>query len=301
MKSLIALADTGSLRRAAERVHLSPAAVHRQLKLLSEELGIQIYEGTRRQIHLTPAGSALCPMVRTLLAQYEEILSAAGQWRQVKRGSVRIGTGPTFGTYVLPEILESFRDRFPDVEVFVVAGHSDHLTKELAAGHLDLIFLVPPHPLPAELSMELSWNFQLVLVGSPRSSLPRVCSFSDLQDEPFLLYQHGTYFETLIDAYFARHEFTPRVTMRFDNAEPIKAMMRIRLGVSLLPVWTVEDELKARTLRLIRQREEPLTARLAVLRRGSAALSPPIQAFLDAVRSWQAAPGDQGRKVRKTK
>jgi DNA-binding transcriptional LysR family regulator len=90
LRSLVALHDEGSLRKVAAKLNLSPAAIHRQLKLLSAELGIQLYQGTRRQIRLTEAGAALCPLVRDLLLQYEAVASAALDWRGGNKGQVRI-------------------------------------------------------------------------------------------------------------------------------------------------------------------------------------------------------------------
>jgi DNA-binding transcriptional LysR family regulator len=286
LRSLVALADTGSLRRAGQKLNLSPAAVHRQLKLLGEELQVELYEGNRRQIQLTPTGAALCPMARTLLLQYEAIVSAAGQWRDVRTGTVRIGTGPTFGTYVLPGLLERYRSAYPEIEVYVLAGHTDHLLEELSTGRLDVVFLVRPESPPADIEVHSTWEFQLAMVGSRTLALPRVCSFADLEGVPFLLYSRQSYFENLIDRYFGAHGFAPRVTMRFDNGEQIKAMVQLGFGLSMLPIWMVEKEVRGGTLRVVRQREAPLLLPHAMLLRTDTFVAPPLKAFLAMADRW---------------
>jgi DNA-binding transcriptional LysR family regulator len=288
LRSLLALADNSSIRKAAERVNLSPAAVHRHLKLLSDELGVKLYDGTRRHLHLTPAGSALCPMARNLLEQFEAIRSSADDWKDIRKGTVRIGTGPTFGTYVLPRMLERYRETYPEVEMFVLAGHTETLMEELRVGHLDVIFLIVPEGALDGLVVHSVWQFRMVLVASKRLAIPRRCSLTDLRHTPFLLYKQGTRFESLIDGYFERNRFAPRVTMRFDNAEPIKAMVRLGFGVSMLPEWTVREDLKRGEIVRIEQREDPLILKHGVLKRRDTFQRPPVKVFLEMAKSWKA-------------
>ena len=88
-----------------------------------------------------------------------------------------------------------------------------------------------------------------------------------LREEPFILYKKGSIFENLIDRYYAGRGFHPRVIMRFDNAEAIKAMIGSGLGLSMLPMWTVEAEVKGGSLALIRQQEPPIAAKIVLVTR----------------------------------
>lgn len=87
--------------------------------------------------------------------------------------------------------------------------------------------------------------------------------------------------------YFAEVGFNPRVIMRFDNAEAIKAMIRLGLGISMLPRWTLNAELKNRTLSLIHQKEAPLLARIMLVTRKLGFVPQPVEAFLKVARDWQ--------------
>jgi DNA-binding transcriptional LysR family regulator len=274
LRSLVALHDEGSLRKVAAKLNLSPAAIHRQLKLLSAELGIQLYQGTRRQIRLTEAGAALCPLVRNLLLQYEAVASAALDWRGGNKGQVRMGAGPSFGHYVLPRLLEAFR------------AQSEQLIEELQKGHLDLLLIVPSSRAMKDFMVEKSWEFKVVLVAGTHGRKPASTCLADWKDTPYLGFEHGSYFQTIIDQYFASHGFEPRTTMRFNNAEPVKAMVQAGFGISMLPEWTLQEEIKNRQLRIIRQREEPLIACQSVLTRRNAYLSPAVKAFLAIAKSW---------------
>jgi len=75
--------------------------------------------------------------------------------------------------------------------------------------------------------------------------------------------------------------------MRFDTPEAIKAMIRSGLGVSMLPLWVVDAELKNKTLSLIRQQEQPLSARVALVTRKLSYVPQPVVAFLEVARKWK--------------
>lgn len=288
LRSLITLAEAGSLTRTAGRVNLSAAAIHRQLRVLEEELGVRLYERVGRQLRLTPAAETLLPLARELIAQYEAILAAARDLKGLKRGRLRIGTGPTFSSYILPPLLEEFREHYPDVELLVETGHTKQLTEELQNGLIDLMFLVYPEASARpEFTVEATWDFEVVLVSGLRQPPPRRCRLADLQEQSFILYKKESIFDRIIAGYFAAHDFRPRVSMRLDNAEPIKGMLRSGFGLSMLPLWTVDAELKNKTLLLIRQREPALLVQLALVTRRLNYQPQAVSAFIEMARSWR--------------
>jgi DNA-binding transcriptional LysR family regulator len=281
MQTLLMLADTGSMVETAKRLHYSPPAIHRRLKLMEEEIGIVLYERDRGRLRLTPGGHFLLPLIRQLYTRYEAVLHAASEWRGVQRGVVRLATGPTFCTYVLPSILREFRNTHPNVDVIVEAGHSDQLIQELNGGGLDLLFLLADAASSRGLKIEAEWEFDVVLVANAQQRLPKRCRLASLQDLPFILYREGSVFENLIDRYLAAHQFQPRVSMHLDNAEPIKALIRSGLGVAFLPEWTVAAELKSGELQRVPHREKPLRAKIAMFRQNTAYVPPGVLAFME--------------------
>ncbi len=288
LRSLIALAEAGSLTRTAGKVNLSAAAIHRQLRVLEEELGVRLYERVGRQLRLTPAAETLLPLARELLAQYEAIRAAANDLKGLKRGRLRIGTGPTFSSYILPPLLEEFRERYPNVELLVETGHTKQLTGLLQNGLIDLMFLVYPEASARpDFTVEATWDFEVALVSGLRHPPPRRCRLTDLQEHSFILYKKESIFDRIIEDYFAAHGFQPRVSMRLDNAEPIKGMLRSGFGLSMLPLWTVATELKNKSLLLIRQQEPPLIAQLALVTRRLNYLPQAVSAFIEMAQGWQ--------------
>jgi DNA-binding transcriptional LysR family regulator len=282
IRSLVALSDLGGIARAAEMLHLSAPAIHKQLKLLESELGVQLYEKVGRSLRLTQAADVLLPYLRDILAEYQSALSALDEWKGLKRGLVSIGTGPT--SYVLPAILKQFRHTYPGLEVFVETGNTPVLLESLGKGSLDLAMLVSPDlSEKQDFCVEVGWDFEFVVVSHLRRP-PRRPALADLKNFRFILFRRGSRMQESIDRYFASNGFQPNVIMRLDNSDLIKAMVRAGLGISILPYWVVEKDLKDGHLCLIRQKEPPLFSKLALVRRKISFVPQPVQAFIDVAR-----------------
>jgi DNA-binding transcriptional LysR family regulator len=283
LRSLMALSELGSISLAAEKLHLSPPAIHKQLKILESELGVVLYEKVGRRLQLTQAAEVLLPYLKELLAQYDSALAALQEWKGMKRGVVRLGTGPS--AYVLPAILKEFRRQNPAVEVLVETGNTPVLLDGLARGSLDLALLVSADLVEKEdYRVEMSWDFELVMISHQRlpPSKPRLAELKHLR---FILFRKGSRMEEPIDRYFAANGFEPNVVMRFDNAEFIRSMVRAGMGISLLPLWVVDRDVKERRLSIIRPVEPPLFSKIALVRRKSGFVPRPVQAFIETARA----------------
>jgi DNA-binding transcriptional LysR family regulator len=287
LRSLAALAELDSLAAVAERLHLSPAAIHKHFRALETELGVPLYERFGRQLKLTRAAEILLPYCSEVLAQHDAALQALEEWRGLKRGQVRIGAGPTLSSYLLPALLRKFRRDFPGVDLYVETGNSASLIDGLGSGRFDLALLVSPQfPEAPHLVVEASWEVEYVLVCNLRNA-PRQCSIAALGRFPFILYSKGSRIEDLIERYFAEIDFQPRVIMTFDSGEAIKAMIRTGLGISMLPMWIVDGDLKRGGLSLIRQRERRLFSRVELAARKSNYVPAAVQAFVQMARTFQ--------------
>lgn len=288
LKSFVTLAELKSITQTAAQLNLTAAAIHKQLKVLEGELGVPLYGKSGRQLHLTPAAEIILPHVRKVLAEYEATFQVLEEWKGLKRGLVRIGSGPTMSSYLLPALIETFRGAHPEVELLVQTGNTRQLMKKLTTGVVDVAFVVLTEGGDTQdLRVEAVWSFEIIVVSAsaPRCGVP--CRMAELRDSPFILYEEGSVFEEIIDGYLRKSNLLPRVVMRFDNAEAIKAMARTGLGLTMLPAWTVADELKAKSLVHVRQREKSLTARIALLTRGISYLPPSVRAFVRTASRWQ--------------
>jgi len=288
VRSLVLLSESGSIRQTADSMHLTAAAIHKQLKLLGEKLGVRLYEKAGPGLRMTPAAEVVLPHLRNLLAAEEAARNALDEWKGLRKGLVRIGAGRTIASDILPYMLKRFRRSHSSISLFVETGHTQHLIDRLAQGVLDLAVLMFPELAEQEnFAVETTWDAEIVLISN-LPHLPAHCSLAELAKTPFILFQRGALIENLIERYFSELHFRPRVVMRFDDSEAIKAMVRSSLGISMLPYWGVHNDLKRGALKLIRQKERKLTAKVALVSRQHAGGSPPAQAFIAMARKFDS-------------
>jgi DNA-binding transcriptional LysR family regulator len=283
LRTLVMLSELGKLSLVAEHLHLSPPAIHKQLKKLEEDLGVPLYEKIGRRLQLTQPAEVLLPYLKDMLAQYHSALSALDEWKGLKRGSVRVGSGPT--SYLLPAIIKQFRHTNPGVEVLVETGNTPVLLESLGRGSLDLAMLVSASLTEGQdFCVEATWDFELVLVSHLRRP-PRRPHLADLKNFRFILFRKGSRMQEPVDHYFAANRFEPNVAMRLDNSDLIKDMVRVGMGIAMLPPWVVAKDVRDGHLSLIHQAEPPLYSKLALVRRKLTYVPRPVQAFIDTARN----------------
>ncbi|PWG64394.1 LysR family transcriptional regulator [Spiribacter halobius] len=163
LRSFVAIAETGSFTRAAERVFRSPSAVSMQIKRLEETLGRPVFVREPRQVRLTAEGEALLGYARRLLDLNEE---AVAQFLSPPvGGTVRLGTPDDVGTRILPGVLARFARTHPAVQVNVGVSRSLELRARLEAGELDLALITAGNEGQDDSQGELVYSERLVWAG----------------------------------------------------------------------------------------------------------------------------------------
>lgn len=289
LKSLLLLAESGSITQTARTAHLTPAAIHKQLKQLERELGVPLYERKDGRLRPTAAAALAVPYIRDILGSYEAARLALEEWKGVRRGLLRIGAGPSQAIYLLPEFLRRYAVRCPQIDVDVQTGSSVQLLAALQSGAADLILLVAPGGSEdPSFTCVAEMQSEIVLACSIPGA-PRRCALRRLGEYPFFLFRKGSRIENLIDGYLNTHRFAPQSRMRFDSAEALKANLLRQPGIAFLPLYTVEEEIRGGRLTWIRQREPRFMMRSQLLRRSQGYLPPAVNEFVAVVRSGIAA------------
>jgi DNA-binding transcriptional LysR family regulator len=292
VRSLALLAELGSIRRVAEAVHLSSPSVHKHLKTLEDELGTPLYERKGRSLKLTEAAETILPHLRQIVAEHDTAVDVLDEWKGIKRGLVRIGAGQIISSYWLPLILARFFARYPGVNASIHSGSAKTLVERLSDGALDVAFLPVPElheeprllMNPFEVVCEVT-NQEWALV-SGRPTPRRKCPIADFASVPFVLYEKDLGINNVMNRYFAEVGFRPRVVVRCDYTEAIKAMVQRLPGISLLPLWGVQKEIQGGTLWLVRQCERPLSLKIVLARQKRRYVPPAVTAFTDVVAGY---------------
>ncbi|MEW1902432.1 LysR substrate-binding domain-containing protein [Streptomyces sp. NPDC086147] len=162
VRTFLAVAQTLSFTRAAERLGLRQSTVSQHVRRLEEATGRPLFSRDTHRVELTEDGEAMLGFARTILQAHERAAAFFGGTRL--RGRLRFGASEDFVTTRLPEILESFRREHPEVDLELTVELSGTLQARLAAGRLDLILAKRRG---TESGGRLVWEDSLIWIGSP--------------------------------------------------------------------------------------------------------------------------------------
>lgn len=166
LRAFVAVAESGSVRAAAERLVVTESAISAAVAALARELGVPLVERQGRGLRLTPAGTSYAGYARTILGLYGEALAAARGDQDPEHGRLRVAAVTTAGEHVLPRLLASFRSRHPNVDLRLEVGTSEQVWRMLTQHEVDLVIAGrPPPALDAEVRAVRPNT--LVVVGSP--------------------------------------------------------------------------------------------------------------------------------------
>lgn len=259
LEVLRAVAESGSFTAAGHRLHLSQSAVSRQIQLLEQELKEPMFLRIGRRIRITHAGTMMLDLSRRLFEDIEATRMGLLESRDTLGGTIRLVGGMTVCLYVFPPLLKEFRRAHPGVEVKVTAGAGPRLTRMLRTGGADLGLLTLPVD-DSSLTIEPVLREELLLVTSPHHPLARRRAITprDLVNQPFVLFEAGSNSRRTIEEFFVRQQIVPKVVTETENVEILKALVRVRMGVTIIPYQAVAREVMAGQLFCARISGRPL-------------------------------------------
>src|SRR4051794_37020662 len=144
LRYVVAVAETSSFTRAAERCLVVQSALSHQVARLERELGARLFDRTSRRVRLTAAGTAFLPAARQCLEAAERAAAEAAAAVGQVRGRLAVGLIPTVAAVDIPAALRDFRRDYPDVRISLRVGASEKLVEQVKEGVIDVAFLGLP-------------------------------------------------------------------------------------------------------------------------------------------------------------
>lgn len=239
LRSLAALAATGSVTAAAARRHLSQPALTRQLQRLAQSVGVPLLERRGRGVVLTEAGEALVGMARRQAADWE---ATAARLQGAAIPPLRLGCGATLALSLLPRALARIRRQAPDLPLRIAAGDSATTAARVLSGEIDagLVTTMASHP---QLAAEPLAADAVLAVSPPE--WPPVRTLKELAEGALCLYSRGTGFRSMVDELLASYGLFPTPVTEMDSMEALRELVAAGLGRSLLPRSVVAPALAA--------------------------------------------------------
>jgi LysR family transcriptional regulator, cys regulon transcriptional activator len=226
-----------NITAAALKLHATQSAISKQIKLLEEELGFDVFARSGRNLtRVTQPGERVIRHALRMLREAENIHGLAEDIREDVRGALSIGTTHTQARYVLPPIIQKFRLRYPHVQFHLHQGTSEQIAAMAEVDGIDFAMASGGRHLFGQYVLLPCYQWSrriLVPAGHPLTGLERL-SLADLAAFPIVTYVFSFSGRSSIDEVFAQEGLTAQIALTARDADVIKTYVRVGLGVGIV-------------------------------------------------------------------
>ncbi|NVJ51818.1 MAG: LysR family transcriptional regulator [Gammaproteobacteria bacterium] len=247
LRYLLAIAENGlNITAASEKLYTSQPGVSKQLKLLEEELGLRLFSRNGKSLDgITYAGNLVLEKAANIMHEVENIKQLAFELQNEQEGSLSIGTTHTQARYVLPDILQEFRKRYPDVKLNLHQGTSEQISEMMRNGLIDFAIASSSGAKNSDTVSLPCYHWDRAILMPRNHPLTKLedIELADLVQYPIITYvfnQHGQ--SSFRDA-FAREGLSPNIAITARDADVIKTYVRKGLGIGIAASMAYDPEL----------------------------------------------------------
>ncbi|WP_407492060.1 hydrogen peroxide-inducible genes activator [Pseudooceanicola sp. MF1-13] len=244
----VALADARHYRRAAERVGISQPSLSQQIVGLEGALGVTLIDRGQRGAVLTPQGRTILEQARRIMDETATLRALAQDAKEGVNGTIRLGSTPTLGPYLLPHVMAKLHSAYPDLKVIVRDAAPAVLQDELLSGEQDLILTQLPVP-SADTEVMRLFREPLKLVMARDHLLAQASSVSDadLAGQDVLTLSGSYRLHAQVAGLCEELGANLRRDYEGTSLDALRQMTALNMGISFLPALYVRSEVSTET------------------------------------------------------
>ncbi|WP_291357465.1 LysR family transcriptional regulator [Acinetobacter sp. UBA3106] len=259
LEIFILVAEKQSFTLTAKQLGITQSAVSHALKSLEQHWKVCLFSRDQHKIELTTIGAQLLLHAQNILNTAQNMQQEAAAAHGVHQGTLRIGSfGASASIHLLPEILTAYRQRYPNIEIYVDEGTDEQVSQWILAKQIDVGFAVLPRPELDTFPVIQDIFVALIPKSYPIASKTEV-SIAELVNYPFILTKAGS--QTHVELLFKLHQIQPTIKYQLSQLLTILNMVNINEGVSIVADMAITPELLALHPNVVKRPLTPNTQR----------------------------------------
>jgi LysR family transcriptional regulator, cys regulon transcriptional activator len=238
---------------AAERLHTAQSGISTQIRLLEEELSVQIFERHgKRLVSITPAGKTIIEMAERILCEAENIQQVSEQLNDQSKGTLSIATIHAYANYSLPPLIKKFSSQYPGIQLRIHQGDPDQLVDMVLSRTADLAITTAPENVPDELIMlpYRTWKLAAITLADHPLQNVNPLTLESLAAYPLVTYDYAFASRSSINTAFDEKGLMTNISLTAHDSDIIKTYVKLGLGVGLVAKSSIDEE-KDSDLRVI--------------------------------------------------
>jgi DNA-binding transcriptional LysR family regulator len=296
VSAFLAIARLRGFTRASASLHLSQPAISRRIRLLEQELGAELFERVHNGVVLTDAGRAFLPHAEALIASMRDGISAVDAIRGTHAGAVTLAFVGTLASTGLTDLLRGFRDAHPAIDLRIQTALSAEVSALVRRGEATLGLRYDPDPDPHLVSSTI-YREAMVPVCSSRHRLAQKHEVepAELAGERWITFPPRPAgmpepYASALERWRAACGLSAAEIMPIDSLTAQKLMVEAGFGLALLPMSSIEEELRSGSLQILPVNATPTTISVILIHRRNLFQSGAVQALTATLAAWPDQP-----------
>jgi LysR family cys regulon transcriptional activator len=246
LRYLAAVAQSGlNITAAAEKLHTSQPGVSKQIKLLEDELGFQVFVRDGRNLaRITPAGQQVVERATRILREVQNIKRLSEELKDEGKGTLSIATTHTQARYVLPAVIAQFRKEYPEVRLNLHQGTSEQIAEMAALDRIDFAIATGSQSLFEGFNLLpcYRWHRHVVVPRGHVLARNKQPTLKQLAQYPIVTYVFSFTGPSSLQQIFAAEGLTPNVVLTARDADVIKTYVRLGLGIGIVASMAIDPK-----------------------------------------------------------
>ena len=250
LKNFLAITRHKSVAAAAREIGLTAAAAGQQLQQLENEIGLELFDRTKRSLTLNSHGRSLIEPIQEIIARYEALGS---NLKSELSGTIVLGALVSSLMGAFGKTLNEIKQNYPDLEIKLIAGLSSNFLDQVIEGTIDgAIVTESPYALPQNVQWTELYKEPMILIAP--SALKSLKNSNNLSDQlPFIRFERNTWTGHLVEQTIKVNKLKIQEGMELNSVEAIIELVRQGLGYSIVPQlanisWSIDRQLKIQKL-----------------------------------------------------
>ena len=254
LEYIVAVDTHRNFARAAAHCYITQPTLSMQIKKLEQQLGIMIFDRSKKPVKPTKVGEKVIEQARSSLRSFTKIEEIIMDSKGEIKGELRIGVIPTLAPYLLPRFITSLVEKYPNTQLIIEELLSDQILIKLSKDLLDVGIMVPPISSMVKSLPLFQEEFLLYSSSKHRILARKEINIRDLQTEDLWLLKDGHCFRDQVESICGKkllHDSNKSILFESGSLETLKNLIDERIGITLLPElatlnWTKENKSRLR-------------------------------------------------------
>lgn len=280
------ICETNSFSKAAVELGYSQSTITMQVKQLESELQVQLFDRIGKSVRLSDDGRQFLPFANDILLTADNAKLALNK-NTLPFGELRIGILESVCTAYLPGILKQYHEKCPQVSTIIHIGTLDELSVMLNANTIDILWIFDLPIERKEWNRVYSYETEICIIASPDNRLAdiSILSLADISKETYLFTEQNCSYRSIFESKMKNLGYQPEVFLEIGNTEIIKKFVAANLGISVLPHFTVKDELDNKKIICLDIQDFKIRMEGQLFTHKNKWMTSGIKAFVDLARS----------------